>query len=157
MIPRQQAVLGSPAFPVILDAYRRHSARERIRTEHQEVRRSSETTSRWSSRRRRGGLIKTLKRNIIRDYLLKSKGIRYCPTRSGMNMQELKTDSADVALRELMRQTHSHRMELYHTNHILFFFFGVRGFHARDWQKGPVRTIVKQMKKMEKWENEKMN
>ena len=33
-------------------------------------------------------------------------------------MQELEAESADMALRELNRQIHSHRMELYHTNQV---------------------------------------
>ena len=36
--------------------------------------------------------------------------------RSGMSMQELKTESADMSLRELNRQIHSHRMEPHHAN-----------------------------------------
>ena len=39
----------------------------------------------------------SLKRNIIRDYFLKSEA------RSEMNMQELKTESADMALREWLQ------------------------------------------------------
>ena len=35
-----------------------------------------------------------------------------------MNIQELKTESEDMALRALSGQMHSHRMELYHTNQV---------------------------------------
>ena len=56
----------------------------------------------------------SLKRSIIRDYFLKIQRITFClkhdpnpilsEARSEMHMQELKTKTADIALRELNRQ-----------------------------------------------------
>ena len=39
-------------------------------------------------------------------------------TRSEIDMQELRSENADMALRESNRQIHSHRMEPYHTNQV---------------------------------------
>ena len=59
----------------------------------------------------------SLKRNIIRNYFLKSKGIRYCPKQDlTWIWQVLNSESADMLLRELNGQIRSHRMAPYQRN-----------------------------------------
>ena len=56
-----------------------HSARERIRTEHEEVRDHLKLLADKAAKEKRQPYQDSLKRNIIQDDFLKSKGIRYCP------------------------------------------------------------------------------
>ena len=56
-----------------------HSARERIRTEHEEVRDHLKLLADKAAKGKRQPYQDSLKRNIIQDDFLKSKGIRCCP------------------------------------------------------------------------------
>ena len=79
-----------------------HSARERMRTEHEEVRDHLKLRAAEAAKGKRQPYQDSLKRYIIQDDFLKIKGIRYCPKEDlGWNTQELKTESAHIALREL--------------------------------------------------------
>ena len=40
-----------------------------------------------------------------------------------MNMQDIQAEIADMDLRDLNRQIHSHFMEPYHTNHIYIYIY----------------------------------
>ena len=97
----------------------RNSASDRIRTERQEVRdhlrfREDEAAegedaalSRLSGAEHHTRLLFEEQRNqILSD------------TRSEMDMQELRSEKADMVLRESNRQIHSHRVDPYHTNQV---------------------------------------
>ena len=59
----------------------------------------------------------SLNRNFTRDYFLKSKEIRYSQKQNLREIcKESRAERSDCAIRELNRQIHSHRVEIYHTN-----------------------------------------
>ena len=58
-------------------------------------------------------------RNSIRNYFFEEQRHQILSeARCEINMQEFKTESADIALRDLNTQIHSHRMEPYLTNQV---------------------------------------
>ena len=61
---------------------------------------------------------KSLKKKIIRyhSHLQEQKNLLLSEARSEMNVQELRVEIADRALREASLQLHSQRMELYQAN-----------------------------------------
>ena len=59
-----------------------------------------------------------------------------------MNMQELKTTSADNASRESNKQIQSHRMEVYHTN---------QEYTELETEKELIKKLV--FKLLKKWKN----
>ena len=73
-----------------------------------------------------------------------------------MNTQELKTESADMALRELNWLMHSHRMELHHTRHI-YVYMRTHGESRlgskQNWriEKELIRKLVLELSR--KWKN----
>ena len=65
------------------------------------------------------GLKNSLNRNITRDLSLrKQQNHLFSESRSEMNIQELRVESANGSLRELKRKIRSHHMELYRANQL---------------------------------------
>ena len=94
-----------------------HSARARTRTEHQEVRDQLKLRADEAPEGGKAALSRLSEAESHTRLLLEEqKNQKLSEARSGMNMQELKTESADLALRILNRQIRSHLAELYHTN-----------------------------------------
>ena len=89
-----------------------HSASETVRTEHQEVRVRLEFRADEAAEGEKAALSRLPEAEFHTRLLLEEQRHQTLPeARSDMNMQELKTESADMTLRDLDRQNHSHRME----------------------------------------------
>ena len=56
----------------------------------------------------------------MRDYFVEEqRNLTISEEKSEINLQESRAGRADCAIRDLNRQVHSHRMEIYHTNQVV--------------------------------------
>ena len=78
-----------------------HSERERILSEHRELRDFLELPADQTAQGEKSCSIKTLKRDIMRGCFLRNKKIIYClEAQPELDMQELRIENADRALQE---------------------------------------------------------
>ena len=95
------------------------SDKERIFSEHREIRDFLQLRVDHDAQGAKLLYQDSLRQNIIRDCFLRNKRFTILSeARSGLNMQELRVESADRALHEASLQLHSQRMECFQRNQL---------------------------------------